>query len=248
MRLKAFRWTALGTIATSSIVVACNLGDGAYFSGGGFAGSSGAVFDAGSSAFARSTCDEITEGVACATSEIDTCETKVHANLACNRALRCTSSRRWSSTAPERDACASDCPSAFVADPPDACAIPNAGTLICEYPEGTCGCAPVRPVEHDAGDAGDAGAGTGTGGPGAEDAGEFDGGDVDAGPTTYEWRCVTPEAGCPRTRPPVGTACVRPMACDYGDCLFDDGVTMHCYSRHWVSEKRCSRRTESDGD
>jgi len=136
----------------------------------------------------------------------------------------------WQAVPAERDACADTCPSAYVTELPDGCAIPNAGTLLCEYPEGTCGCAPIRPIEPDM-DGGDGGQDL--------DAGDVDAGDVDAGPTVYEWRCITPEAGCPRTRPAIGTECVRPMRCDYGDCLFEDGVTMRCYSGHWQAERRC---------
>ncbi len=230
MRLKAFRWTAASTIATSLFVAACNLGESYYYgSAGGFGGVGGVAVDGGAAPEPRSACELAEEGRQCfSTPVVEECEVKQHANPACNEGLSCKSSYTWASVAPARDDCSSDCPSTFVADRPDACAGPNAGSLICEYPEGTCGCAPIRPVSEDS-DAGDAGEP-------ADDAG-----DIDAGPTAYEWRCVTPEAGCPRKRPAIGAGCVRPMDCDYGDCLFEDGVTMHCYSSTWVSEKRCDR-------
>lgn len=233
MRMRAFRWTVLTAIAISSLVVACDLGDDLLFPPTPGFGGTGAFFDAGSRSNPKSACDDITEGARCFASQATACEAKEHANLACNSVMRCSASA-WRRTPPERDECAAECPSAYVAERPDACAFPNAGTLVCEYPEGTCGCAPVRPVKPDAGDGAD-------GGDDSTDAGETDAGEADAGPVVYEWRCVTPEAGCPRTRPAVGTECVRPMSCDYGDCVFEDGVRMRCYSGDWATEKRCDR-------
>ncbi|MDF2691952.1 MAG: hypothetical protein K0S65_335 [Labilithrix sp.] len=223
--------------ASSALLLACNLGDDYYPSPGGFGGipGRGPVFDAGSADTPR-TCDGAREGSACFNSSTrasftGSCEDKKLANPACNATLRCLGNE-WTRGVPQRSACATGCPAAYVAEMPDgSCAIPRANTLICEYPEGTCGCAPVRAVDWDAGDGGS--------GEPDEDAGESDAGD--AGPTAYEWRCVTPAAGCPRKRPRIGDDCVLPMSCDYGDCLFDDGVTMHCYDQHWRADRRCDR-------
>ena len=63
----------------------------------------------------------------------------------------------------------------------------------------------------------------------------FDGEDEDGGPTEYVWRCVKPAPDCPRTRPSNNDDCVLPMTCDYGDCVFEDGVTMRCYASRWTS-------------
>ncbi len=229
------RWAGATALATSSLVVACNLGDDFSLVTPGFPGSAGGFLDAGVPTEQPSICD-VGEGDGCSFAGIETCEMKEHANPACNPTLHCERST-WQRKPPTKSSCASACPESYVVDPDTSssrCALPNAQTLICEYPEGTCGCAPVRPVEHDAGDAGDAGEEP-------ADAGESDAGDVDAGSTVYAWRCVRPEAGCPRMRPRIGTECVRPMTCDYGDCLFEDGVTMRCYSGSWVSETRCYR-------
>jgi hypothetical protein len=220
--------------ASSALLLACNLGDDYYPSSGGFGGVPGRAtpFDAGS-ADTPGACDQADEGSSCfnfSPSEniSASCEHKKLANPACNATLRCLGNE-WTRAAPERSLCATECPTAYVAEMPDGgCAIPNAGTLICEYPEGTCGCAPIRAVDPDAGEGG--------AGEPDEDAGESD---ADAGPTVYEWRCVTPAAGCPRTRPRIGDDCVLPMSCDYGDCLFDDGVTLGCYDHHWQVEWRC---------
>ena len=52
----------------------------------------------------------------------------------------------------------------------------------------------------------------------------------------YEWRCIhaDQDAGCPRKRPRIGAECVRPLSCDYGTCVFEDGVVMDCYSGYWA--------------
>lgn len=171
-------------------------------------------------------CEGATENQSCTLNV--TCEDKKLANPACNGQLRCDNLYTWSRTEADTLECATECPAAYVEQLPDGCTIPLAGTLICEYPEGTCGCAPVRP-DGGAEDAGDAG---------KSDAGKSDGGDAGEEDTTvYEWRCVKPEAGCPRIRPREGDECVKPMTCDYGDCVFNDGVSMHCYSRRWVTQR-----------
>ncbi len=234
MRLSMFRplvGAAVMALGTSTLVIACDLGVDYPFGPPGFGGAPAPVFDAGAPREHPDTCD-VDEGDSCFGPTADACETKKHANPTCNGSLDCTGSV-WKRRPAARSTCASECPAAYGEDQPEACAIPNAGTLICEYFEGTCGCAPVLPVDADAGDAGDAGED-------AEDAGESDGGETDAGSLRrYEWRCIKAEAGCPRMRPVIGSDCVRPMTCDYGDCLFEDGIRMRCYSGTWSSEKRC---------
>jgi len=233
MRMTTIRGLAGAALATSSLVIACDLGNDFSFVRPGFPGARGAAVDAGSVREPPDPCD-VAEGERCSFSKTDVCETKEHANPACNESLHCDNDR-WRRRPAERSTCAIDCPSQYVDDLPDACAAPNAGTLMCEYPEGTCGCAPIHPLDADAGDGGD-----------ESDAGEHgegtpDGGDVDAGPTLYEWTCVPAARGCPRTRPRAGSACVRPMTCDYGACLFEDGVAMDCDGGTWQPQPRCER-------
>jgi hypothetical protein len=223
------------TVVASLALVACNLGDDYYpfpppsFGGG----TSSRPVDAGSrSADSVGTCDKAEEGSMCSVtsgSSITFCEVKKLANRACNAVLRCNGGYEWASEIPEKTDCATKCPEAYVADRADACAFPGAGSLICEYPEGTCGCAPVRPV----GDGGDGGDGDAS--EGSEDAGESDAG------TLYEWRCVKPAVGCPRTRPSIGSDCVVPMRCDYGDCLFEDGLKVYCSDGQWAPASSCTR-------
>ncbi|MBX3207476.1 MAG: hypothetical protein KF764_20680 [Labilithrix sp.] len=223
------RRAGLTAAAASALVAACNLGDDSSF--GGFGGGPRSFMDAGTAATPPGPCDNARTGASCSDSQL-VCEQQDGPNPACNPHVRCNV-YAWQLEPPEKLLCASDCPSAYVEDLPDGCAAANAGTLMCAYPEGTCGCAPVLP------DALDGGA---DGGQDGDDADESDAGDVDAAPRVYTWKCVTPEVGCPRTRPSAGAPCVRPLVCDYGDCLFEDGVTMHCYSGRWtVQRQACDR-------
>ncbi|MBX3262584.1 MAG: hypothetical protein KF782_23085 [Labilithrix sp.] len=237
MRVNALVRRAGLTAATAcTLLAACNLGsDGTFVSGGGFGGGSRPFTDGGTTSAPRGPCDTAEPGASCYESQQLACEQGDSANMACNAHVRCDS-YLWELEPPEKARCATECPPAYVEELPDGCAVENAGTLLCAYPEGTCGCAPVFS------DAADAGADGGEDGQGDEDAGESDAGGVDAGPVAYTWKCVTPEAGCPRTRPLAGAACVRPLSCDYGDCLFEDGVRMRCYSGHWTVERgACDR-------
>jgi hypothetical protein len=225
-------WIALTTVATTTLVVSC----GSYdipVSSGGFGGVAATETTARTTTpLPEGPCNETAAvGESCSSASERSCEQKTHANYACNGTLFCDGSRWSHDNEPEKTECALDCPTAFIEDLPDACAAPNSGTLICEYPRGTCGCASIRNLKgRDAGDGGDAG----------EDAGDVD--ESDAGPTAYVWTCVTPDAGCPRTRPQAGTTCVRPLTCAYGDCLFEDGVSMSCSGGTWkASVKRCDR-------
>jgi hypothetical protein len=120
-------------------------------------------------------------------------------------------------------ACETTCPEAYAPEAPDACARTNAATLRCEYEEEgyTCGCA-VPGAGPDA--ATDAAVDTGDGG---------DGSALADGAVAYVWKCVQAEAGCPRTRPHYGAPCVRPMTCDYGDCLFGSSLRMTCSGGFW---------------
>jgi hypothetical protein len=163
------------------------------------------------------------------------CEIGEHPNPLCNLEIVCTST--WEV---EHDAatCEDECPADLVLEREGACDIPNAKTLRCEYPDQgyTCGCAPVY-TDPDAGDAGP--------GEPADDAGEIgDGGIEEPGriPATYVWRCVQPAPGCPRVRPRFGLQCVRPMTCDYGGCVFEDGwragLSVECSGGFWKKMER----------
>ncbi|HVM68322.1 MAG TPA: hypothetical protein VM204_00620, partial [Gaiellaceae bacterium] len=174
-------------------------------------------------------------GTSCATATERVCERGEHAARDCNEVLRCVDSS-WVATA--RTDCLASCPATADAPPAGACDVANAGTLLCSYAEVTCGCAPVLESEEDEGDD----ARDGGGGPDGEDAGATatDGGsrELDAGAPSrrYEWKCVTAEPGCPKTRPRLGERCVRPMSCDYGACLFEHGALMGCHGGRWDSE------------
>ena len=232
---RSSRRAAAVTLALSALGGACNLNDDYYPPSTGFGGAPGSFLDAGSRSEPSHACDDPQEGASCyaAKSPYAVCETKLHANQACNVWLRCDDDT-WSADPALKQDCPTDCPSTYVADLPDGCSAPNAGALICEYPEGTCGCAPVRPDRPSSPDGG------ADGGEDVEDAGVVDGGG-DAGPTVYEWKCVTAEPGCPRTRPRVGAPCTRPINCDYGNCVFEDGVVMTCTGVWHVRTPSCNR-------
>ncbi len=47
------------------------------------------------------------------------------------------------------------------------------------------------------------------------------------------YQCVTTPAPCPYTRPPLGSACVTDITCDYGACMFEDGLRERCVGGAW---------------
>lgn len=233
------RWRAIFgvTIVSLGVLAACNL-DGKYDSGGfsssGFTSSStSGGFDAGVPSARSSVCDNAVLGGGCQTftssgnvTRSDECELGEDPNPVCNTRLECQG-KRWVAIDPPA-ACVHDCPSSLVLERDGGCEGADAKTLRCEYPDQayTCGCAPFY---TDAG---------------APDAGNVaDGGKPDAGnkpgriPAGYRWSCVKPAAGCPRQRPRLGAACVKPLSCDYGRCVFEDGeedgLELRCYGQAW---------------
>ncbi|MEO8798411.1 MAG: hypothetical protein ABI551_11035 [Polyangiaceae bacterium] len=51
----------------------------------------------------------------------------------------------------------------------------------------------------------------------------------DGGELPKQWRCETPQTGCPADRPRVGSACSSVgQSCDYGACSIPDGVMIDC--------------------
>jgi len=254
----------MGAIAVTAVIAGCT-NDSFEDFGGGFATAGSVSSSASSSGDSGdftpvSACDGIRIGQACyaltPTGGSVTCEIGTSANSACNPFLTCTNGH-WEQvdTTPARtpSQCAFTCPSAFTeVGPPGICDGPTAIATICEFPEGTCGCAPVDGVDtscpaiHDPGDAGGEG-GTSDGG----DAGVTSAGD--AGTKKYEWRCVKPrptdaDAGvkCPHVRPREGRECVvRGLPdCDYGFADFEDGVRMGCDTNGWVSDLARSKQCE----
>lgn len=225
-------------VAACALLAACNFGsDISFGSGGGFSGGSSSGTVPGEPT-PPGPCESAQVGSGCGRSSL-VCEQPGSANAACNAHVSCDG-EVWQVEPPVEPACATECPKAYVDELPDGCAVENADTLLCAYPEGTCGCVPVFADAPDAGpaDAGDAD----DAGEGYEDAGHSDAGDSGPAPRAYTWKCVTPEAGCPRTRPLTGAQCVRPLSCDYGACLFEDGVRMRCYSGRWsVEERACDQ-------
>lgn len=187
----------------------------------------------------------------CLTATERVCERGAHPAPYCNEVMRCVGPS-WERT--RAATCATACPAAYDPRAPGACDVANAGTLLCAYPEGTCGCAPADAEdEHEADDGEDAGdvdpsddAGAdggawddaGVGGGAREDGdARHDGGEPGDGPTRYVWTCVKPAPGCPRTRPRLGARCVTPMACDYGVCVFEHGALVRCASGRWDVER-----------
>lgn len=247
---------AVGTALMIGPILACNTDDEPFYYG------SPTSFGGGTSSGVSSSggFPAETEAEVCTTVEADTdcypnpspapCEHGESANANCNGSFSCEQGT-WVAEPPQRAVCAptSACPAAFTSVvPPDLCKRPDAISLICEYDEGTCGCAPVGGLGRGVPAKKDAGAGDG--GDGGSDAGSADAADAgstDAGSRTYEWTCVQPDrdAGCPRRRPREGLGCVRPLNCDYGYCEFEDGYRMDCYRGQWVRDltrsERCDR-------
>lgn len=240
---------AIGAALMIGPIIGCkdDYYDYPYGVGGGFGGgtSSGAVYRPDASS---ELCDNVSEGTDCYRSFDDArCEKGEHPNGNCNPHLGCNDDSVWEWLPPPRAVCAptSACPAAYTESAPDdLCQRPDAISLLCEYDEGTCGCAPVRrpATDDDAGEDADADADAGA----DADASDADAGATDAGSRAYEWRCVHPDrdAGCPRRRPREGFACVRPMTCDYGDCVFEDGYRMDCSNRIWVRDPSRSEQCD----
>lgn len=257
MSLKARRYAgriAVGAALMVGPIIGCSNDDyyPTYYGGstsGFFGGSSGVSSSSGGKYFRDSgpeICETAKENDSCYGTRASTfCEQGESANANCNAHLVCGDDT-WSKDPPQRAICAptSACPSTYTETVPDElCKRPDAISLLCEYDEGTCGCAPVGGVDRGATDfpaKKDAGA-KDAGGDASSDAGDAgakDAGKADAGPRTYEWKCVQPDrdAGCPRRRPREGIDCVRPINCDYGFCVFEDGYRMDCYSGSWVRD------------
>jgi hypothetical protein len=205
------RWLAIGLAAANLAALAFACDDGDFVPTPGVtSGRAPVSLDAGPFVPPTPPCEAAVVGEACPNDPV-VCETGPDPNPTCNRRIRC-GGIAWQDDVADAS-CAAGCPAAYDPDRPDACGIPLAGTLRCEYPdEGfTCGCARAR-KGADAGDAADAG--------NASDAG-------------YVWTCVEATATCPSTRPHVGAPCVVPMTCDYGACVFDDGPSMRCLGGFW---------------
>jgi hypothetical protein len=236
---------------------ACNL-DGKYDSSGGF-GSSGftsgtsgrGFFDAQTPSARSSVCDNAVLYGACGSisssssssssgtssgqnvTRSDECELGDDPNPVCNTRLECQS-QKWIPIDPPV-ACTHNCPDSLLLDRDGGCEGPDAKTLRCEYPDEayTCGCAPFYT------DGGVADGGT-SGNPVGDSGTKVDGGKPPKPgriPAGYKWTCVKPAAGCPRERPRLGAACVKPLSCDYGRCVFEDGeedgLELRCYGRSW---------------
>lgn len=215
---RALLRTTLGALLVSASAVACltDPDEGFY----GFASGGGSTtYDASVPPF-ESACSQIKAGDGCGYNDDPStpCEVSAFANYRCNYELACNTSHVWQQVG-AKAGCApvSACPAAYTETNPDGCTIAQSSSLICEYDEGTCGCALVDDVQD-----ADAGA-------------DADASMPDAS-AHYEWRCVQADhdAGCPRKRPRSGTECVRPIMCDYGACVFEDGVEMDCYSGFWA--------------
>ncbi len=213
MRLTAATLVGIGLVAYGALLVAACDSDKFYPSTGsrGFAPAP-VPFDAGNSKPAEvppSPCEAAQAGSVCTYSGPQSCERGDAANVGCNEVLTCTSAE-WRRGVGRT--CATTCPSTFGDAPDGACEEPaTAPSVLCEYPEGLCGCVHSSRI----GDASTDG-----------DAGDDDGGD--AGP--YVWTCVPAkhQDGCPRARPRLGDRCVRKVTCDYGSCVFDDGILVEC--------------------
>ena len=207
-------------LACAALAVAACDSDSYYPGyGGGFFGGGGTGFDSGvgSREIVPSPCDTARIGESCHSTSI-VCERGIRANVRCNPVVACdyddTSAYVWREDAGV--SCPDQCPDTVTREGPDGgCSGATASTFMCAYPEGTCGCAQVRPGEGDAGADAEAGI-------------AIDAGVDDDGGRTYVWTCVTPDAGCPRERPRLGTRCVVSMTCDYGVGVFDDGITVEC--------------------
>jgi hypothetical protein len=220
---------SLGASALSLLSCSLNGFDDSFGSGGFFGGSSGSSFVDASTTVPPSPCTTAVIGASCYTySGASVCEIGDLANRSCNASIKCGNSYSWESDS-NGTSCDVDCPAVYTEEVDGgACAAPNAATLQCAYIEGTCGCATPANIPSDAGITGDADA--------AGDAGSSDGGD--AGPRILTWTCVKPAKGCPHVRPRLGSSCVRPIACDYGACVFDDGISVRCSGGFWVDDSR----------
>lgn len=233
--MRVRRATFVGTCAVAyvaALAAACD-SESFYGTGGGagFVPGGTGRFDsgAGTRPVTPSPCDEAAPGDTCeyATSVApQECELGDAANIACNVILTCNT-YEWRLADAIAPSCDGVCPVAFTPEAPDgACEGAGAPSLLCAYPEGTCGCARVSRI--DAGVIADAGDDLDGGDADVDDAGEDAASGEDAG--AYAWTCIQANraAGCPRERPSLGSRCVRDMRCDYGACLFDNGIAVRC--------------------
>lgn len=248
MRLTALRKLAFAALASSLILAACDL---SYDRGDPFFGSGASPPSSSSGRYEPpSVCESAVSGAACDFSDMTgtSCERGASANPRCNEILSC-SNGRWIRSIVTQAGCDADCPSTMTEDAGAACSLPNANAWICEYPEGTCGCAFAAATDDPLDGGADAESSPSLDpdpDPDPDAAADTDSG-IDAGDAGHTgpliWRCVRPEVGCPRTRPRAGAECVRPLYCDYGASLFEDGIAMRCENHRWSCEpaSRCGQ-------
>jgi hypothetical protein len=130
----------------------------------------------------------------------------------CNTVATCTAAE-WVITEPNSsgNACRTEldmkCPTLY-ADVMKGTACPSLN-LLCDYPRGRCACVP----------------------PGVIGALPVD------GSTQGTWECQTAAAGCPDTRPLLGTPCTQEGAnCAYGTCIIQGGTTETCEGGIWQTD------------
>ena len=148
---------------------------------------------------------------------LGTCEYGGAADPACNFIAKCNDSAIWDVFPP--DHCPTTCPARFDERVPgEACDGPD----VCTYREATCGCAGATGQPPTLGDGGDEGGDAAT---------------ADSGGSALvgHWQCVRPGDGCPARRPVIGTACTKPMTCDYGTCLFGVPLAVECNFNTWIA-------------
>lgn len=124
----------------------------------------------------------------------------------CDTMATCTNKAWHVSYPPKGGSCAVQgrCPPTYK-DVPQGAACADAYPSICTYPEGTCGCEPFM------------------GGPVPLDAGG-----------AAHWSCDAPKAGCPATRPRLGSSChPEGMQCDYSPCVLPTGSSVICQTGTW---------------
>ncbi len=188
------------------------------------------------------------------------CEYGTSSSASCNTMAVCNEQAAFDITPPSTNDCDDRCPTfdapgAVATAQGTACLHGSRGSLICPspYDRSTCGCAEsgasdggVPPPTSDASTTAD-----GSVDPDASTSTD-DGGEAGAAPADVPgvWLCVTPPVGCPAARPPLGSACVREMICDYGACLFPGGMKVACVastngSGHWVDQTpvQCGGKT-----
>jgi hypothetical protein len=162
------------------------------------------------------------------------CEYGTSPSSACNTIAECNNQGVFDITPASSTACDDRCPTfdapgALTTAQGTPCVHGSRGALVCgsPYDRSTCGC--VDPSTTDGGappPLADA-AGAATDASMDPDA-TADAADAMPPDVPGVWLCVTPAAGCPATRPPVGGPCVRELTCDYGACLFPGGMKVTC--------------------